>query len=342
MKKTMFMLLIFTVAVMAFAGGGKDAGSDKQVDAKPILIRVPMDVALDSTRGIALQMFQKYVEEKSGGRFSIEIFPNGLLGGPQEYLESLMQGSGNIYLTTIGSDLGPRAPLLAAWELPFLFSGLDEMEKVAMSDYGQNINNNLPELLGIRFLGHLPLGVRVIAANKPITGMDSFKGLRMRVSTIEQYIVMAKNLGTTPISMALSELYTALEQGVIDALELPYNLITSNKYYEMLKNVLLSDHVISNTALVVNEKFFQSLTPDLQQVLIDGGKYIQNIIFQLVKDEEAKARDYLAKEGVAFTTPDDNFRKQLVESQRETERVFYRVYPGTEEAVSQFRKIMGK
>ena len=346
MKKSLFVVLVICLAFTACSksssssSGSAPAAAATSAVPAPIVIRLPTDVAIDSNKAEVVRSFKSYVEDKSGGRISVEVYYSSVLGGPNEYTESLIEGS--VQMAAIGTELAQRAPATAVFELPFLFSDWEQVKKVVASDFGKNFYNDFPAKYGLRATGYLPLGFRVVMSNKALAKMDDFRRLRLRVPQIELYITLGTSFGASPISMALAELYTGLEQGAVDGLELPYAYLTANKYYEVLKHVLITNHIFAMHNLYINEKFYQSLSPDLQQIIMDGGRHMQEIAFQLTEQSEKDVVEELKKEGVAIITPDANYRKQLVDAQQDTVKVFFRLYPDTEEPISQIRKIINQ
>lgn len=330
MRKFGCFLLVLAICLGVTACGQRGADG-------PIIIRIANDMPLMHPKSQGIEVFAAYVREHSGGRIRVDVFHDNLLGGPNEYLEAMIAGT--IQAATIGTELEPRAPIVVAWEVPFLFPSWDYVKKVAYSDFAATLYDHFPETIGLRALGWIPQGRRLMMMNRPIHSMEDFRGLRLRVPQIDLYLAVGRNLGANPIAVPLAELYTALEQGIVDAFELPHGNMVTGRFYEVLDYLLLTEHITAFHNLFMNERFFQSLPPDLQQVVLRGARYMTDRSFQLAMEFEAGALEYLANH-VTIITPSPEFRRDLVESQMATRRMLFDLYPVVEETVTRFIEIM--
>ena len=331
MRKGLLLILAVLLAGFAFTSCERDG---------PIIIRIANDRADGNPRTIGLNVFAEYVEEHSGGRIRVQVFNNSVLGGPNEYTESVIAGS--IQAAAIGTELAQRAPIVAPWELPFMFPCWDAVQAVAESDFGRTMYDHFPETIGVRALGFQPMGFRVMIANRPLTNMDAFNGFRLRVPQIELYLTMGRNLGANTIAVAMSELYTAVQQGAVDGLELSAMDIVSGRFHENVSHGLVSHHIFVMHNLYINEAFFQSLPPDLQDVIISAGRHFQDFNFRYIREAENRFLDMLIADGVNMYVPSPEFRAQLTATQRATEVDFYRIYPGTEIVIAEMRRVMAE
>ena len=329
MKRIVGILLVLFICFFVTACG-RDAD-------RPIVLRIANDMPLMHPKSQGIEVFAAYVREHSGGRIDVQVFHDNLLGGPNEYLEAMIAGS--IQAATIGTELEPRAPIVVSWEVPFLFPSWDYVKKVAYSDFAATLYDHFPETVNLRALGWIPQGRRLMMVNRPIHSMEDFRGLRMRVPQIDLYLNMARNLGTNPIAVPLAELYTALEQGIVDGFELPHGNMVTGRFYEILDYLILTEHITAFHNLFINEPFFQSLTPDLQEVLLSAGRYMTDRSFELAMEFEAGALEYLANH-VTIITPSPELRRDLVASQMVTRRFLFDLYPIVEETVTRFIEIM--
>ncbi|HDL5734464.1 TPA: TRAP transporter substrate-binding protein, partial [Mannheimia haemolytica] len=179
---------------------------------------------------IALQeYFKKTIEEKTEGRYEIRIFPNNQLGGEDQIVNGLRNGTIEGGIT--GLLLQNVDPIFGVWEWPYLFKDNAEAKKVLESPIAQEIGEKM-EKYGIKLLAYGMNGFRVISSNKKVENFDGFKGLRLRVPLNSLFVDWAKAMHINPQSMPLSEVFTALEQKVIDGQENPYMLIKDSGLYE--------------------------------------------------------------------------------------------------------------
>jgi len=337
MKRSLLFIVAICLGLVVMScnrgGGGGSGGSG------PIILRIANDMALMHPKTQGIEVFAAYINEHSNGRIKVQTFHDGTLGGPNEYLEAIIAG-GTIQAATIGTEFEPRAPIVVSWEVPFLFPSWDEVKKVAASDFALTLYDHFPKEHNVRAVGWIPQGRRLIMTNRPIRSMADFNGFRLRVPQIDLYLAVGRNLGASPIAVPLAELYTSLEQGIVDGFELPHGNLVTGRFYEILKYVLMTEHITAFHNMFINEAFFQSLPPDLQQVVLDAGRHMTEQTFQIAIDFERDALEYLQSQGVTLITPDENFRRALVASQMETRRMLFDRYPIVEEVVGQFEAIM--
>jgi tripartite ATP-independent transporter DctP family solute receptor len=304
----------------------------------PIILRIANDMPLMHPKSQGIEVFAAYINEHSEGRIRVETFHDGVLGGPNEYLEAIIAGT--IQAATIGTEFEPRAPIVVSWEVPFLFPSWDYVRKVADSDFAATLYDNFPAEQNVRAVGWIPQGRRLMMTNRPIQSMADFSGFRLRVPQIDLYLAVGRNLGANPIAVPLAELYTALEQGIVDGFELPHGNLVTGRFYEVLDYVLMTEHITAFHNMFINEQFFQSLDPELQDVVLRAGRYMTDRTFQIAMDFERDALDYLVSQGVTLITPSEEFRRDLIASQMLTRQMLFDMYPIVEYVVGRFEEIM--
>lgn len=272
-----FLLLIFASSCLA---------ADKYI------VKIASVVPETQSQHIALRdFFKKYVEEKSGGRMVVEIYPNGQLGGERQAIESVQLGTIHMTVTAL-AVLSGFEPRFQVFDLPFLFKDKPSAYKALDGELGDKLNQLLPNL-GIMNLAFAENGFRHITNNRaPIHKPEDLKGLKIR--TMENPIHMAsfRALGANPTPMSFGELYTALQQKTVDAQENPIPLIYTTKFYEVQKYATLTGHVYAATTFLCNDTWFNSLPKDLQKIVKDGA-----ILF---RDEQRKLTEAQDKEMLAL------------------------------------------
>jgi C4-dicarboxylate-binding protein DctP len=240
--------------------------------AAPIKMKIAYVVPeTQSTHLAAAKFFKPYVEKHSGGRIKVELYPNGQLGGggDRQQIESVQLGTIQMCIPAV-AVLSGFEQRFQVFDLPFLFANKPAAYKALDGPLGKKLDGYLPRL-GLRNLAYAENGFRMVTNNrKPITKPADLKGLKIR--TMENPIHMAtfRALGANPTPISFGELYTALQQKTVDAQENPIPLIYTSKFYEVQKYCSLTGHVYAATALLVNNKWFNSLPKDLQKVLQDA------------------------------------------------------------------------
>ena len=271
--------------------------------AKARVIKVSTTTQPSHIYNIGLKHFAKLVKEKTNGELEVQIFPAAQLGSERDAVEGLQLGTLEMTLTSTG-PLGNFIPSVKLMNLPFLFQNRDEAYKILDGPIGTEIADEFPAI-GIRSLGWYENGFRNITNNvRPINTMKDLSGVKIRVMEDSLFISTMKTMGASPLPMAFGELYTALEQGTVDAQENPLALIDACRFYEVQKYLAITGHFYSPSMLLVSEIFFQSLTPSQQKALVEAGIAARDYERQLSIDGDKTSEAALAKKGMIVTHPD--------------------------------------
>ena len=253
-------LLVATAAATAFALPA--------FAQAPIVIKFSHVVAPDTPKGKAADRFKQLVEERSKGRIKIEVYPNSQLYKDKEELEALQLGS----VQMLAPSLAKFGPLgvkeFEVFDLPFLFKDDASFRAVTDGAVGRDLFAKL-EGKGIKGLAYWDNGFHIMSANKPLHTVADFKGLKMRIQSSKVLDAQMRALGAIPQVMAFSELYQALQSGVVDGTEgVPSNFWTQ-KIFEVQKHITLSNHGHLAYAVIINKKFYDGLPADLRGI-VDG------------------------------------------------------------------------
>jgi len=215
---------------------------------------------------VAIEQFKKDVEAATGGKVVIETFPNMQLGGAQENVTQTRAGT--IFGTWVGmAFLSRTVPELEAVSLPFLFPNREVAYKVMDGPIGDLIDQKLEDK-GFIALGFMELGARQVTNSvRPIKTAADLKGLKIRLQPNETHLATFRALGANPQAMDIREVYSAMEQKVLDGHENPYNLIYDSRFFEVQKYVSNTAHFFDFIAVVANRKKFQALSPEFQKVI---------------------------------------------------------------------------
>lgn len=344
MKRSMAFFLVLVLALSVLSGCAenvqKETDSVNNGSAEPskvYKIRIANQQAVEHPQTQAIYKFEKIVEEKSNGGMQVEVYPSGQLGSAEAYTDSLIQGA--IEMALPGTVMAQFYPGAAIPEFPFLFRDWDHARKVLDGPLGEEIHKGIVEKVGVRALGMTPLAFRVISSNREITNFEDFKGLRLRTPNIPFYLDFARGLGANVISMPLTELYTALEQGVVDAQENPYATITTSKIYEVQDYILESRHIFTAHGWYVNEEFYQSLPEDYRKIINDAVKEAIAYCYDLSIQTEKDAVKYLEEKGLKIHVPNEEFMKKLRDSFEPYKENFFKMYPGSEEIIEKIKLV---
>ena len=252
---------------------------------------------------VAAEKFKELVEAGSNGALTVEIYGQNQLGGQKEIVQGLRTGSLELGIASAGflASNFPRTQLL---DLPFLFSDPDVAAKLLDGEIGAALNADL-EAAGIKGLGWGWGGYRNLeTVSTPVRTPADLAGLRIRIQDSPLFASMFKAADAIPVPVAWAETYTALQQGLIDGLEVPLVSIHANKMYEVTKYVSLTQHSYNSQPIMMSLQVFQSLTPEQQALVLDAGQQAAQAMRDVVAERETKTRDDLRAAGMEFVEVD--------------------------------------
>jgi len=258
-------------------------------------IRVAGNFATEHTSSVAMeQVFKTELAKLSNNQLAVDIFPAMQLGGAKENVDAVRSGA--LFMTWVGvAFLSRIVPELEAISLPFLMPNRTVAFKVVDGPVGHLIDQKYAEK-GFASLGWMELGTRNITNSKrPIRAMADLKGLKIRLQPIETHLATLRALGANPVSMDVKELYSALQQGVVDGQENPYPIISANRYGEVQKYLSNSAHFFDFIAIVANRKQFESMKPEHRKAV--QGAIAAAVAYQrrIAAEADAKALEELRK-----------------------------------------------
>jgi tripartite ATP-independent transporter DctP family solute receptor len=219
----------------------------------------PSSVAVD-------QVFKKEVARLTNNQLQVDVFPAMQLGGAKENVDAVR--SGTLALTWVGAAFLSRiAPELEAVSLPFVFANREAAFRVIDGPVGHAIDKKLQDK-GFLSLGWMELGMRHVTNSKtPIRTMADLKGLKIRLQPNETHLNTFRALGANPVAMDVKELYSALEQRVVDGQENPYTVISASRFGEVQKHLSNTGHFFDFIAVVASKRAFEQLKPEYQKAV---------------------------------------------------------------------------
>jgi len=264
--------------------------------AAPVVIKFSHVVAPDTPKGKGAERFKHLAEERSKGRVKVEVYPNSQLYKDKEELEALQLGSVQMLAPSLAKfgPLGVRE--FEVFDLPFIFKDTPSFRTVTEGPVGQAMLAKL-EPKGILGLAYWDNGFDVMSANKPLHHVADFKGLKMRIQSSKVLDANMRSLGAIPQVMAFSELYQALQSGVVDGMENTASNVYTQKIFEVQKHVTVSNHGHIAYAVVVNKKFWEALPADLRAVLDGAMKDATTYANAIADTENAIALDKIKASG---------------------------------------------
>ncbi len=295
-----FSKVLIALAVSLSVGGLSNTAN------AAINMKVGLGVPENHFEVRGMRLFEKYVEEKTGGEIQVDLYPSTQLGSDKEVLESIKVGIAQMNLPG-PAVLGGFVKDATILSLPYLFDTQEIADKVVDGPWGQALSKKL-EKAGFVGLGYGDFGYRNVTNNvRPITKLEDFHGLKLRVMQNPSHIAVFRALGANPTAMALPEVFSACQQGVIDGQENPLKNISSNKFHEVQKYLTLSQHAYEWVLFVVGKRWFDKLTPEQQQIIQEGCDIAKDYMRKAVQQDDAEALEEIKAAGVQVTelTPEE-------------------------------------
>jgi len=253
-------------------------------------------VAQHTPKGQAADYFKKIAEERTKGRVKVEVYPNSQLFKDKEEMEALQMGS----VQMLAPSLAKFGPLglkeFELFDLPFIFDDYAELHKVTQGPVGAKLLKKL-ETKGLMGLAYWDNGFKVMSANKPLKVPGDFRGLKMRIQSSKVLDSQMRSVGAMPQVMAFSEVYQALQTGVVDGTENPPSNLYTQKMHEVQKYVTLSNHGYLGYAVLVNKKFWMGLPADIRTTLEGCMKDATKFANDVAKKDNDQALAAVKKSG---------------------------------------------
>ncbi len=270
----------------------------QQPASQSIVVKFSHVVTDETPKGKGAIRFKELAEAKTQGRVKVEVYPNSQLYKDREELEALQLGAVQMLAPSV-SKFGPLGVRkFEVFDLPYMFADESSLEHVVEGPVGKGLFKLL-EPKGIVGLAYWFNGFKEFTANRPLRKLDDFKGMKIRIQSSKILEGEIKAFGAIPQVMAFSEVYTALQQGVVDGEEnTPSNKYTQ-KMHEVQKHMTLSDHGVVMYAVIVNKKFWDGLPADIRKSLGEAMAESTKYVWDIAKKEND---DALAKIKAAKTT----------------------------------------
>jgi len=234
--------------------------------AGEIVIKFSHVVAPDTPKGRAAEKFKQLAEDMTKGKVKVEIYPNSQLYKDREEIEALQSGAVQMLAPSM-AKFGPMgAREFELFDLPFMFPNQEALHRVMDGDVGKTLASKL-DSKGVTVLAYWDNGFKQMSSNKPMHSVADFSGLKMRIQSSKVLAAQMKALGANPQVMAFAEVYTALQQGVVDGTENPVSNFYTQKMHEVQKHMTMSNHGYLGYTVIVNKTFWEGLPADVRTAL---------------------------------------------------------------------------
>jgi len=302
-----FILLAVSMMILGCSLFGPKNGTtdDKRGGdrAAEVILRLGYGQTVTNPRHLAAQAYAQWVSEQTKGRVKVDLYPTETLGTDKEMTEMVVLGTLDMVITAQGVAAGYE-PKLTAIELPFLFASPEKVAQVLDGPIGAELARDLPRS-GLRLLAYWDNGFRQITNNlHPITKPADLNGMKIRVPENTLTFRAMRLLGANPIPLPFPEVYIALSRGEVNGQENPIVNIYTARLYEVQKYLTVVNYRYESTPLLISEKTWRKLSPEVQQVLAQGAVRFAAEHRRLNSEMEDRLLTELGEKGMQVTYPD--------------------------------------
>ncbi|MDR0250516.1 MAG: TRAP transporter substrate-binding protein [Burkholderiales bacterium] len=279
---------------------------------EPIVIKFSHVVAMDTPKGKAAEFFKKLAEERTQGRVKVEVYHNSALYKDREEMEALQLGAVQMLAPSLAKfgPLGIRE--FEVFDIPYILDGYEALHKVTRGPVGAKLLALL-EPKGIIGLGYWDNGFKIMSANKPIKTPTDMRGMKVRIQSSRVLDAQMRALRSMPQVMAFSEVYQALQTGVVDGTENPPSNMFTQKMHEVQKHATLTNHGYLGYAVIVNKKFWDGLPADIRGILEQAMKETNAYNDEIAKKDNDDALEGIRTSGrTEIHTPTEAERKAWI------------------------------
>ena len=267
----------------------------------------------DTITHVFAQTFAEEVERLSGGEMEIQVYPQSTLGGDRELMESCKDGD----IPFVVQSPAPQVsfmPELCVFDTPCVFDDIEEARAAIDDPEFFSVIQGIYEDAGYQILGMADQCFRVMTSSEPFTGMESFKGQKIRTMENTYHIQFWNAVGASPTPMTFSEVYIGLQQGTIDAQENAYELIVSAKLYEQQEVLVQTNAVPDYITLIVSDDFFRDLDKEQQQIVREAAAIAQEKARESADERREQREEELAAEGMEIVEIDQQTWEEMQEA----------------------------
>lgn len=341
MKKLLAFVLTIAMALsLAACGDSSDSApdsSDTSADAGSTGDKITLSVAFtpadETPEGAWAEEFKRLCEEKSGGQLEIQIYPAGQMGTDREILESTQFGSISIGYTGLTQWTNFVADLNYL-DGPFVCSTREQVYALFEDEGFNSILTERMESANYHYLGAFLLGFRELTCNKEINSLSDFNGMKIRVIESQTPLALWSALGCNPTPLAFAEVYTALQQGTVDAQENPVTNIYDKKFYEQQKYLVLTNHQVHPDFVAMNLDLYNSLSDDLKAIVDESAQAALSAANQFAEENEELQLQEMNDYGCQVVTPSDSLLTDMYNATQSVRDDLAETYPEFAAAVN--------
>ena len=276
------------------------------------LVKVAICVSSQTPAAIAMEeVFKPMVEEQTNGRYDIQLYDSGVLGSEKVTYDYTR--SGIVEMCVVGTSMWSETPVMTIPDFPFVFRDVEHARRYYQGELGDYITEEVEKEQPVQLLSWFPNGAREFTSNKELNSLDDFKGQKLRMPNSPIHVRLAESLGANVVIMDMGEVFTSLEQGVVDGQDNPLSTVRSEGWYEVQDYVYNTDHIITSLELFAGDELWNSMDPADQQVFQEAAKAASDAAWDMYIDQMEADRQFMIDEGLTVTDLTEEDRAAMIE-----------------------------
>ncbi len=298
-RRGLGLLLASVITLGLLTGCSNETGGGK-------LVKVAICVSDTTPAAQAMaEVFKPMVEEKTQGRYDIELYPAGVLGSEKVTYDYTK--SGIVEMCVVGTSMWSETPVMTVPDFPFVFRDVEHARRCYQGELGDYISETLEESQPVRLLSWFPNGARAFTSNKQLKGLDDFAGQKLRMPNNPIHVRLAESLGANVVIMDLGEVFTSLEQGVVDGQDNPLSTVKSEGWYEVQDYVYNTNHIIASLELFTGQELWDAMDEADRAVFEEAAAAASDYAWDKYIEELESDKQFMIDSGLTFTelTPED-------------------------------------
>jgi len=302
MKRVAAVLLGISMLVIT-VGCGK---SDEEYKGKLIKVSITVSSQTPVTKAMN-EVFKPELEKRLNGKYDIQLYDSGILGAEKVTYDYTK--SGIIEMSVVGTSMWSETPKMTIPDFPFIFKDVEHAKACYQGALGEYIQKDIEATQPVKLLSWMPNGARAFSSNRKLERVEDFKGQKMRMPNNPIHVKLAESLGASVVIMDMGEVFTSLEQGVVDGQDNPIATLKSAGWYEVQNYVYNTNHIISSLELFAGEAFWNQLTAEEQQIFQEVADETAEYAWNLYIEELEADKQFIKDQGIQVT--------ELTEADRE-------------------------
>ncbi|MGL6201188.1 MAG: TRAP transporter substrate-binding protein [Lachnospiraceae bacterium] len=307
-KKRVIRFVSCILAMVILIGSLVGCSGDEEGKAKLVKIAVVVSNQTPAAQAM-IEVFKKEVEEATDGRYDIQIYDSGVLGSEKVTYDYTK--SGIIEMCVVGTSMWSETPTMTIPDFPFVFRDVEHARNCYQGELGDYIKDDIEAEQPVKLLSWMPNGARAFSSNKELSSLEDFSAQKLRMPNNPIHVRLAESLGASVVIMDMGEIFTALEQGVVDGQDNPISTLKNEGWYEVQDYVYNTNHIISSLELFAGEEFWDSLPEGDREIFeaaaLNASDYAWDLYIKELEDDV----DYIEESGLTVTELSGEDREEM-------------------------------